>query len=73
MDINTKIDVTKNFDNDLVAICKSKTTLTLNNPAYVGMCILDLSKVLMYEFFIMIILKTDMVTNRDYYSLTLIV
>ena len=44
MDINTNIDVTKKFDNGLVAICKSKTTVTLNNPAYVGMCILDLSK-----------------------------
>ena len=73
MEINTNIDVTKKFDNGLVAICKSKTTVTLNNPAYVGMCILDLSKVLMYEYFIMIILKTDMVTNRDYYSLALIV
>ena len=26
-----------------------KVTLTLNNPAYMGMCILDLSKVLMYR------------------------
>ena len=25
-------------------------TLTLNKPAYIGMCILELSKVLMYEF-----------------------
>ena len=31
------------FDNDLVAIRKSKVTLTLSKPAYVGMCILDLS------------------------------
>ena len=28
-------------------MCKSKITLTLNKPAYVGMWILDLSKVLM--------------------------
>ena len=28
----------------------SKVTLALNKPAYAGMCILDLSKVLMHEF-----------------------
>ena len=38
------------FGNDLVAIRISKVILTLNKPAYVGMCILELSKVLMYEF-----------------------
>ena len=37
----------KILENDLVAICKSTVTLTLNKPTYVGMCILDLSKVLM--------------------------
>ena len=40
----------KIFENDLVAICKNKFTLTLNKPACIGMCILELSKVLMYEF-----------------------
>ena len=40
----------KVFYNDLVVIRKSKVTLTLRRPAYVGMCILDLGKVLMYEF-----------------------
>ena len=40
----------KIFDNNLVAIRKNKVTLTLNKPAYVGMCILELSKVLMYKF-----------------------
>ena len=40
----------KIFDNDLVAIRKNKVTLILNKPAYIGMCILELSKVLMYEF-----------------------
>ena len=40
----------KMFDNDLVVIRKNKVTLTLNKPAYIGMCILELSKVLMYEF-----------------------
>ena len=38
------------FDNDLVAIRKSKVALTLNKPAYIRMCILELSKILMYEF-----------------------
>ena len=40
----------KIFDNDLVTTCKSKVTLTLNKPAYIGMCILELNKELMYEF-----------------------
>ena len=40
----------KIFDNDLVVIRENKVTLTLNKPTYIGMCILLLSKVLMYEF-----------------------
>ena len=40
----------KIFNEDLVAVHKTKPTLTLNRPAYVGMCILDLSKTLMYDF-----------------------
>ena len=40
----------KIFDNNLVTICKSKVTLMLNKPTYIGMCILEMSKVLMYEF-----------------------
>ena len=39
----------KIFENDLVAIRKSKVTWTLNRPGHIGMCILELSKVLMYE------------------------
>ena len=38
------------FDSNLLAICKSKVTLTLNKLPCVGLCILDLSKILMYEF-----------------------
>ena len=37
------------FDNNLVAMRKSKVTLKLNKPAYIGICILELSKVLMYK------------------------
>ena len=40
----------KNIDNDWVAIWKSKDMLPLNTPVYATMCILYLSKVLMYEF-----------------------
>ena len=40
----------KIFDNDFVLMRKSKVTLTLSKPAYVRWCVLDLSKVLMYEF-----------------------
>ena len=43
--VNSKI-----FNEDLVAVHKIKETLSLDRPAYVGMCILDLSKTLMYDF-----------------------
>ena len=41
----------KIFDENLMAVHKVKEILTLNRPAYVGMCILDLSKTLMYDFY----------------------
>ena len=40
----------KIFDHNLVAICKSKVKWKLNKAPYTGMRILELSKVLMYEF-----------------------
>ena len=40
----------KIFNNESVAIRKNKVTLALNKPAYIGMYILELSKVLMYQF-----------------------
>ena len=40
----------KMFDNYLIVILKNKLALTLNKPAYIGMCTLVLSKLLMYEF-----------------------
>ena len=40
----------KIFNENLVAVNMIKEQLKLNKPSYVGMCILDLSKVLMYDF-----------------------
>ena len=40
----------KIFNENFMAVHKVKETLTLSRPAYVGMCILDLSKTLMYDF-----------------------
>ena len=40
----------KIFNENLVAVHKIKEMLLLNRPAYAGMCILDLSKTLMYDF-----------------------
>ena len=34
---------------NLVAVHKIRETLTFNRPAYVGLCLLDLSKTLMYD------------------------
>ena len=38
------------FPNDLVAVHRRKTKLLLNKPIYVGFCVLELSKVIMYDF-----------------------
>ena len=37
----------KIFDNNVIAIRKSKLALKLNKPAYTGMCILELGRALM--------------------------
>ena len=59
MNIKTRLNVTQNFDNNLVAIQKRKVALKLNKPAYIGTCILDLSKVVMYKF------HYDYIKNKD--------
>jgi hypothetical protein len=41
----------KIFSENLVAIHRRKTEVMLNRPTYVGMCILDLSKLCMYQFY----------------------
>ena len=40
----------KIFNENLMAVHKVKETSTLSKPAYVGMCILDLSNTIMYDF-----------------------
>ena len=62
----------KVFGNNLVAIRKNKLTLTLSKPACTGMCILELSKVLMHEFHYDYI-KKKYGNNSRLFSQTLIV
>ena len=38
------------FSENLISIRMKKKELTFNKPVYLGMCILDLSKTLMYDF-----------------------
>ena len=38
------------FDQNLIAVHMKRTKLFYNKPIYLGMCILDLSKTLMYDF-----------------------
>ena len=41
---------TKFFTENLLAIELKKTQITMNKPVYLGLSILDLSKIVMYEF-----------------------
>ena len=45
-----RFDFTREFDNQLYAVHLLKLTVKLDSPIYLGMTILDLSKVVMYEF-----------------------
>ena len=45
------------YNENLTAIHRIKESLKLNKPSFVGMCILDLSKTLMYDFHYNYILK----------------
>ena len=40
----------KIFNENLVSVHMKKTSLLMNKPVYLGMCILDLSKTIMYDF-----------------------
>ena len=72
MDIKTKLHVTNIFGNDLASVRKSEVTFTLSKVAYVGMCMLDLNKVFIYEFHYDYI-KIKYGNNSVYQSLTLVV
>ena len=48
----------KIFDQHFIAVHQIKTVLTLNKPIYVGFCILELSKLLMYQFHYDYVLRT---------------
>ena len=45
------------FDKNFIAVHQIKTVLTLNKPIYVGFCILELSKLLMYQLHYDYVLK----------------
>ena len=40
----------KIFNENLISVHMKNTSLTMNKPVYLGMCILDLSKTIMYDF-----------------------
>ena len=40
----------KIFNENLISVHMKKTSLTMDKPVYLGMCILDLSKTIMYDF-----------------------
>ena len=42
--------VSSKIFNEYLVVVQIRETRTLNRPAYVGMCIFDLSKTLMYDF-----------------------
>ena len=48
----------KIIDKNFVAVHCSKKILNLNKTIYVGFCILELSKLLMYQFHYYYVLKT---------------
>ncbi|GBM76235.1 hypothetical protein AVEN_105417-1 [Araneus ventricosus] len=54
---SSAIQVFTIFDENLVAVQRKLTKLTLNRPIQVGFTILELSKVLMYDFHYNVILK----------------
>ena len=48
----------KVIDKNFVAVSCSKKVLALSKPIYIGFCILELSKLLMYQFHYDYVLKT---------------
>ena len=63
---------TKHFSENLLAIEMRKSKVVLSKPIYLGQAILDISKTLMYEFF-MTILNQSMGKKQNYVIWTRIV
>ena len=60
------------FCEELIAVHMKKTELEFDKPVYLGMCILDLSKTIMYEFHYKYI-KPKYGDKANFYLLILIV
>ena len=55
---------TKFFTEYLLAIEMSKTEILINKPVYLGLSVLQLGKILMYEFFVWL-RKTNMMKKKN--------
>ena len=55
---------TKFFTEYLLAIEMSKTEILINKPVYLGLSVLQLGKILMYEFFVWL-RKTNMMKKQN--------
>ena len=60
----------KIFHENLVAVHYKQTKLLMDKPSYVGMCILELSKTLMYDFITIISRKNILMQNYSSLILT---
>ena len=63
----------KMFNKKMIAVHKIKEVLTLNKPVSVDMCILDLSKTLIYDFHYNNYIKKNIVIKLNYCLQTLTV
>ena len=60
----------KDFANHLMAIEMKKTRVKMNKPLYLGMSVLDISKILMYEFWYSYIISME---KRKNYAIQILI